>query len=64
MSRWRAGHDAKKSFSIGDNQGYTKNTCAKFHGEVLNGYLEKIYTYAKIGPKIPPNDPQQRKAMM
>ena len=54
----------KKKNSISDNQGYTKNTCAKFHNKILNGYLEKICTYAKIGPKIPQNDPQQWEAMM
>ena len=62
MSSWRAGHDVKKNISISDNQGFTKNTCANFHNKILNGYLEKICTYAKIGPKIPQNYPQQRKA--
>ena len=59
MSPVRGGHDVKKYFSISDNQSYTKNTCTKLHEKMLNGYLEKICTYAKIGPKIPQNDAQQ-----
>ena len=54
----------KKKVSISDNQGYTKNTCTKFHNKILNSYLEKTSTYAKISPKIPQNDPQQREGIM
>ena len=54
----------KKKIRISDSPGYTKNTCAKFHDKILNGYLEKLCTYAIIGPKIPQNDPQQREGMM
>ena len=53
-----------KNVSISDDQGCTKNICAKFHDKILNGYLEKICTYAKVGPKIPQNEPQQRGGMM
>ena len=64
MSPRKAGHDVKKKVSICDYQGYTKNTCTKFHNKILNSYLEKTSTYAKIGPKIPQNHPQQREGIM
>ena len=29
ISPWRVGHEFQNIFTISDNQGYTKNSCAK-----------------------------------